>query len=227
MKQSRTSGRAVRLTVTGVAVAAAAGLAITGVAVAGTDKPADAGLPAAVGVPEAAAAPKAAAMSKFVFQNGPQAVGTLAANGSVEVGAGLTFQTRGTQWALVNHLPGEATSFGWRATVGNDNIGDGTKPGIQSTASRGTIVVSSVFSSKKVATVVYTSGTKAWYAKVERLGGIPGWVGSNAVLNGAMTTKTVTRTPGLTGNDVAVFVYDAAGKLLVKFPDNAENPLKK
>ncbi|QNE20153.1 hypothetical protein F1D05_22390 [Kribbella qitaiheensis] len=165
--------------------------------------------------------------SHFVFQNGPQAVGTLAANGSVEVGAGLTFQTRGTQWALVNHLPGEATSFGWRATVGNDNIGDGTKPGIQSTASRGTIVVSSVFSSKKVATVVYTSGTKAWYAKVERLGGIPGWVGSNAVLNGAMTTKTVTRTPGLTGNDVAVFVYDAAGKLLTQFPDNAENPLPK
>jgi hypothetical protein len=250
MKESRTSSRVARLAVTGLAVAAVAGITITGAAIAGTGKQtpgAGAGLPAASGVepqvtgqdgsipsqvdqaaavPKTAAVPKAVAKGKYMFQNKPQAVGVLAANGSVEVAADLTFRTRGTQWALVSHVPGEEPyePFGWRATVGNDNIGDGTSPGIQSMGSRNAIVANSVFSNKKVATVVYTSGKKAWYAKVYRLGGIPGWVESRWVLSGAQTAK---QTPGPTGDEVAVFVYDAAGKLLKQFPDNAENPLPK
>jgi S-formylglutathione hydrolase FrmB len=240
MKQSRTSGRVVRLAVTGLAVAAVAGITITGAAIAGTGKPAGGGaepqvagqggfLPSqvdqAAAVPQAAV-PRAVAKGKYAFQNKPQAVGTLAANGSVGVGKGVTFQTRGTQWALVSQLPGEEPfePFGWRATIGNDNIGDGTSPGIQSMGSGSAVLANSVFNNKNAATVVYTSGKKAWYAKVYRLGGIPGWVESSAVLTGA---KTVRQTPGPKGDEVAVFVYDAGGKLLKRFPDNAENPLPK
>jgi hypothetical protein len=229
MNESRTSGRAARLAVTGLAVAGVAGITITGAAIAGTGKPAaGAELPAAAAVPNAAVpkagAAKVVAKSKYAFQNKPQTVGTLAANGSVEIAAEVTFRTRGTQWALISHVPGEEPfePFGWRATVGNDNIGDGTSPGIQSMGSGHAILANSVFNNKNAATVVYTSGTKAWYAKVYRLGGIAGWVESSAVLNGA---KTVRQTPGPKGDEVAVFVYDADGKLLKRFPDNAENPL--
>ena len=240
MKQSRTSGRAVRLAVTGLAVASVAGITVTGAAIAGTGKPAGGEAPGAepqvagqggslpsqaAAVPQAAA-PKAVAKSKYAFQNKPQAVGVLAANGSVEVAPEVTFRTRGMQWALVSHVAGEPAyePFGWRATVGNDNIGDGTSPGIQSMGSGKAVLANSVFNNKYVATVVYTSGKKAWYAKVYRLGGIPGWVESSAVLNGAKTAK---QTPGPKGDEVAVFVYGAGGKLLKQFPDNAENPLPK
>jgi hypothetical protein len=237
MKQSSTPGRTTRLAVTGLAIAAVAGIAIAGAAVAGTGKPRAAeateltGVAGAVPAQAAAAVPKAAAQKKvaqgkYSWQNKPQSVGTLAANGSVEIAPTVTFRTEGTKWALVSHAPGEEPyePFGWRATVGNDNLGDGTSPGIQSLGSGKAVVVNSVFKNKSAATVVYTSGRKAWYAKVYRLGGIPGWVESSAVLNGADTART---TPGPKGDQVAVFVYDAAGKLLAKFPDNAENPLPK
>ncbi|WP_432945483.1 hypothetical protein ACQPXM_05670 [Kribbella sp. CA-253562] len=236
MKQSRTPGRTTRLAVTGLAVAAVAGITITGAAVAGTGKPRAAeaaeltGVAGAAPARAAAAVPKAApnkvAQGKYSWQNKPQAVGTLAANGSVEIAPTVTFRTEGTKWALVSHAPGEEPyePFGWRATVGNDNIGDGSSSGIQSLGSGKALLVNSVFKNKSAATVVYTSGRKAWYAKVYRLGGIPGWVESSAVLNGAETAK---RTPGPKGDQVAVFVYDATGKLLARFPDNAENPLPK
>jgi hypothetical protein len=227
MKQSRMSGRAARMGVAGLAVAAVAGITITGAAVAGTAKPGAAkaaGL-AGAGVP-ATSASKAVARGKYVFQNKPQVVGTLAANGSFEVAADVTFRTDGTKWALVSHAPGEEPyePFGWRATVGNDNLGDGSSPGIQTMGSGKTVLVNSVFKNKSAATVVYTSGKKAWYAKVYRLGGIAGWVESSAVLNGAEPAR---QTPGAKGDQVAVFVYDATGKLLDRFPDNAENPLQK
>jgi hypothetical protein len=264
MKQSRTSGRAARLAVTGLAVAAVAGITITGAAIAGTGKPAagaeppaagGGGLPAgggpkppvvardgskpsqvdqAAGVPRTA--PKAVAKSKYVFQNTPPAVGVLPANGSVEIAADVTFRTRGTQWALVSHVPGEPTyePFGWRATVGNANIGDGTSPGMQSMGSRQDVVVNSVFRNSKVATVVYTRDRKAWYAKVYRLAGIPGWVESNALVSAGneprQTPGAMTKRIPVTGPDpheLAVFVYDAAGKLLKQFPENAVNPLAK
>jgi hypothetical protein len=163
--------------------------------------------------------------SQYVFQNGSQAIDVLVANGSVEIAADVTFRTRGTRWALVSHVPGEQPlePFGWRATVGNDNVGDGTSLGIQSHQGVGEAkLVNSVFNNQKVATVVYTSGKKAWYAKVYRLGGIRGWVESSVVLTGA---KSATQIPGPKGDDVAAFGYDAAGKLLVQFPDNAKNPL--
>jgi hypothetical protein len=163
--------------------------------------------------------------SQYVFQNGPQAIDVLVANGSVEIAADVTFRTRGTQWALVSHVPGEQPlePFGWRATTGNENIGDGTSLGIQSSRSMGQAkLVNSVFKCPQAATVVYTTGKKAWYAKVYRLDGIRGWVESSAVLTGA---KSATQIPGPKGDDVAVFGYDAAGKLLVQFPDNAKSPL--
>jgi hypothetical protein len=256
------SGRAGRLAVTGLAVAAVAGITITGAAIAGTGKPAagteppaagGGGVPATSGQPPVVArdgsdpsrvdqaagvpqtAPKAVAKSKYVFQNKPQAVGVLPANGSVEIATDVTLQTRGTQWALVSHAPGEEPyePFGWRATVGNANLGDGTSPGIQSMGSGKAVVANSVFRNSKVATVVYTRGDKAWYAKVYRLAGIPGWVESSALVNvdpqpkQITAGKTVKRVTGPDHNELAVFVYDAAGKLLKKFPDNAENPLPK
>ncbi|WP_112241735.1 hypothetical protein [Kribbella monticola] len=264
MKQSRTSGRAARLAVTGLAVAAVAGITITGAAIAGTGKPSagaeppaagGGGIPAATaGKPPVAAkdgsrpsqvdqaagvpqvAPKAVAKGKYLFQNKPPAVGALPANGSVEIAADVTFRTKGTQWALVSHAPGEEPyePFGWRATVGNANIGDGTSPGIQSLGSGEDVVANSVFRNSKVATVVYTRGTKAWYAKVYRLAGIPGWVESNALVDAGNQPRqtpaaghSITRITGPDHNELAVFVYDAAGKLLKQFPDNAENPLPK
>lgn len=254
MRQSRMSGRAARLAVTGLAVAAVAGITITGAAIAGTGKQAaGTDLPAASGVgqpvvgqdgsipsqvDQAAAvpqAPQAVAKSNYVFQNKPQSVGKLPANGSVEIATDLTFRTRGTQWALVSHVPGEDTyePFGWRATVGNDNIGDGTSPGLQSMGAGKGVLVNSVFKNQKVATVVYTRGKKAWYAKVYRLGGIPGWVESAALVSAGKTQnpvpagKSVTRITSPDPDELAVFVYDAAGKLLKQFPDKAENPLPK
>ncbi|ONI66805.1 hypothetical protein BWI15_26780 [Kribbella sp. ALI-6-A] len=237
MKQSSTSGRTTRLAVTGLSIAAVAGLAITGAAVAGAGKPQVAeaaeltGGAGAVSAQAAAAVPKAdaqkkVAQGKYSWQNKPQPVGRLAANGSVQIATDVTFRTDGTKWALVSHAPGEEPyePFGRRATVGNDNIGDGTSPGIQSLGSGQDLLGNSVFKNASAATVVYTSGRKAWYAKVYRLGGIPGWVQSSAVLNGAQTAKS---TPGPKGDQVAVFVYDAAGKLLARFPDKAENPLPK
>ena len=234
------------IAVTGFVVAAVAGVTIGGAAMAGTGK-SNQDLPAAdqpavaqngfvpSQVDQAAAPPKAVAKSKYAFQNKPQVVGKLPANGSVEVGTDVTFRTRGTQWALVSHLPGEEPyePFGWRATIGNDNIGDGTSPGIQSMGSGKGVLANSVFKNQKVATVVYTRGKKAWYAKIYRLGGIPGWVESNAVVSPesgprqVTAGKSVTKVTGPLPDQLAVFAYDASGKLLKQFPDNAENPLPK
>jgi hypothetical protein len=240
------SKRTARLAVTGLAAAAVAGITITGAAMAGTGKssvgPAAADQPVLAQngfvpskVDQAATPPKTVAKSKYVFQNKPQAVGRLAANGSVEIATDVTFRTRGTQWALISHVPGEEPyePFGWRATIGNDNIGDGTSPGIQSMGAGKGVVANSVFKNKKVATVVYTRGNKAWYAKVYRLGGIPGWVESTALVSPGKVQKqvsagsSVTRVTGPDPDELAVFVYDAAGKLLKQFPDNAVNPLPK
>jgi hypothetical protein len=196
--------------------------------------------PPVAGMPSAGPAtpkPSASSKSQYVFQNKPQSIGSLAANGSVEIGTDVTFRLRGTQWALVSHVPGEDAyePFGWRATVGNDNIGDGTDPGVQGMGAGKAQLVSSVFNCPKAATVVYTRGTKAWYAKIYRLGGIHGWVESSVLIpvsapTGTETAGTITAGKSVTAappdDDVSVFAYDANGKLLASF-GAAKDPLLK
>jgi hypothetical protein len=162
--------------------------------------------------------------SGFAFQNEPQSVGQLPANGSVRIAPYFLFRTRGTQWAVISQIPGEPQyePFGWRATVDNANLGDGIDPGIQSVGSGTGLLVNSVFKGPRVATVVYTRGTKAWYAKVYRLGGISGWVQSSAVIAGPVTPTTVTAGTQVTpappgGDDVSVFAYDGSGRLVASF----------
>lgn len=161
--------------------------------------------------PTTAPVKKTPKASKYHFQNTRPAVGSLAAGQEVRIAPGLFFTTRGTQWAVISRQPGEPAyePFGWRQTVGNSNIGDGTDPGMQSVGG----AVSSVFKSSQAATVVYTVGSKAWYGKVYRLAGIPGWVESSAQVSPVNPESTVQR---------AVFVYDAQGKLLKRFGDGTD-----
>ncbi|ONI66806.1 hypothetical protein BWI15_26785 [Kribbella sp. ALI-6-A] len=160
----------------------------------------------------------------FVFQNSRPAIGQLPADASVRIAPHYSLKTRGTQWAVISQVPGEAPyePFGWRATVGNTNLGDGTSPGVQSLGIGGkSQLVSSVFNCPEAATVVYTSGTRAWYAKVYRLGGIQGWVASSAIVTGSATGSV---TPGPKDEAVSVFAYDAQGELLTSF-GGGKNPL--
>ena len=179
--------------------------------------------PPVAGTPNAG--PSTPTPSQYVFQNGPQVIGELPPNGSVVIAPHQLFKTRGTQWAVISQVPGEPgiAPFGWRATVGNDNIGDGTDPSIQSIGIGTAQLVNSVFNSPQAATVVYTSGKKAWYAKVYRLGGVNGWVESSALVTSPVASNA---TPGPRGDEVSVFVYDANGRLLTSFGDG-KDPLPK
>ncbi|MDX6235207.1 MAG: hypothetical protein QOG10_22 [Kribbellaceae bacterium] len=87
------------------------------------------------------------------------------------------------------------------------------------------LVFSSVFKSDKVSTVVYTRGKKAWYAKVYRLGGIPGWVESSVEMKGEQDAKGNVGPEDPKNPQVAVFVYDQHGTLLAQFPDHVRSPL--
>lgn len=230
--------RMLRLGATGLAAAAVAGVAIAGVALARTGGPADdragvAGAPAAVapqiGVPLAVPAKGAtpdslSTRNSYKFQNRPQTVGTLPAGQRVKIGADHWFQTRGTQWAITQHVPGEPSyePFGWRATVGNDNLGRPSEPGLQSSGTKAGVVFNSVFENDKAATVVYTMGDQAWYGKIYRLAEIPGWVQSSVEMKGEAETKHRRVVP-----KPAVFVYDKDGTLLSKFPSSARDPLAK
>jgi hypothetical protein len=248
MQESTPRQRVIRLLATGLAAAAVAGVAIITAAVTGSNEPAVAGSsePAVAGSSEPAGAPnstptpqvipapakekragtvtrKAPKATKYIFQNERPEVGTLPAGGEVKLADHLYFATRGTQWAVISRQPGEPEyePFGWRRTIGNDNIGDGTSPGLQSVG----LVTSSVFKNAKVSTVVYTRGDKAWYGKIYRLAGIPGWVESSADLTGGDPEPK--STPGPQGPEVSIFAYDAAGKLLAQFPEGKSNPLAK
>jgi hypothetical protein len=223
-RRTKARQRTIRLITTSLAATAVAGVGVATAVVAGTDKPA-AGAPVAGGaaVVQVAAVPKKAPKAtKYVFQNQRPEVGVLAAGQEVKLDEHLYFKTRGTQWAVISRVPGEPEyePFGWRQTIGNDNLGDGTSPGVQSVG----LMRSSVFKSSKAATVVYTVGQKAWYGKVYRLAGIPGWVESSVVTTGADTPKS-TPAPAPTASSVSVFVYDAKGTLLTKFGDAKGDPL--
>jgi hypothetical protein len=175
---------------------------------------------AVVPAPPATTTPPASApRNSYTFQNARPAVGTLAADVEVKVGPGLYFTTHGTKWALIERKPGQPVSqpFGWRKTVGDPNLGDPSSPGIQ--AADG--VVSSVFKNPAAATVVYTQGRKAWYGKVYRLAGIPGWVQSSAKISVAPLSAAGDNDPMA----VSVFVYDEAGKLLATLGESSNDPL--
>ena len=161
-----------------------------------------------------------ATKSVYAFQNDEPPVGTLPRDSETKIADHLYFGTRGTKWAVISRFPGEPESepFGWRSTVGNDNIGDGKTPSMQAMGN----VFSSVFRSDKARTVVYVQGRKAWYGKVYRLAGIPGWVHTSVELTGGKAPEV---TPGPTQNEVSMFVYDQNGKLLVQYPGGAPDPL--
>jgi len=209
-----------RLLPAGLAAVAVAGTMVAVAVFTGTNDKAAAQDTAVAGGPggtivksttPAAPVKKAPKATKYQFQNARPAVGTLAAGQEVKLGPGLYFKTKGTQWAVISRQPGEPAyePFGWRQTVGNANIGDGTDPGMQSVGG----TVSSVFKSSQAATVVYTVGAKAWYGKIYRLAGITGWVESSAQVT--PLTPQNSRSNG-------VFVYDAQGKLLKRFGGGAD-----
>jgi hypothetical protein len=220
--------RVARLLPAGLAAVAVAGAMIATAVFTGNDQPAaasgetpvGAAIPATGSQQAAQPAKKGPKATRYAFQNTRPTVGTLAAGAEAKVGPGLYFTTRGTKWALIERIPGQPgiEPFGWRRTVGDPNLGDPSSPGIQ--AADG--VVSSVFKNPAAATVVYTQGHKAWYGKVYRLAGIPGWVESSA--------KVSLAPPAASGYDpmaVTVFVYDASGKLLSKFGSAKADPLGK
>jgi hypothetical protein len=161
-----------------------------------------------------------ATKSVYAFQNDEPPVGTLPRDGETKIANHLYFATRGTQWAVISRVPGEPEfePFGWRKTAGNDNIGDGRSPSMQTMG----LVFSSVFRSDKARTVVYVQGRKAWYGKVYQLAGIPGWVQTSVELTGGKAPEV---TPGPKQNGVSMFVYDQDGKLLVQYPGGAPDPL--
>jgi hypothetical protein len=158
-----------------------------------------------------APAPVLTPSARYTFHNTEPRIGTVPAKGEVRMSDHLSFATKGTQWAVISRVPGEPAyePFGWRATVGNANIGDGSSLGIQTAGG----VSSSVFRSNRVSTVVYTRGRDAWYGTVNRLAGIPGWVAVWVDLSKA------------TGGDVSVFAYAADGSPVGQFPGGAAQPL--
>ncbi|MGC4936442.1 hypothetical protein [Kribbella sp. DT2] len=160
-----------------------------------------------------APAPVLTPSARYTFHNAEPSIGTVPAKGEVRMTDRLSFVTRGTQWAVISRVPGEPVyePFGWRKTVGNSNIGDGSSLGIQSAEG----VSSSVFRSSRVSTVVYTQGRDAWYGTVNRLAGIPGWVAVWADRSEATGS----------GGQVSVFAYAADGTLVGQFPGGAAQPL--
>jgi hypothetical protein len=236
-----TPRRALRLAVTGLAAAAVAGVAVAGV-VAGRSAGADpntrdpaVGAPAAATTSQAAAVarqatPRAVLRNGYRFQNQPQTVETLAAGQRVKIARYHTFQTRGTQWSVTSHQPREPSyePFGWRATVGNSNLGNPGQPSLHGAGSAVGLVFSSVFKSDKVSTVVYTRGKQAWYGKLYRLAGIPGWVQSSIEMKGEHSAGGKTGPESARHPALAVFSYDKDGRLLSKFPAGAVgDPLAK
>ena len=212
-----------RRRVRGVAVGVVASAAVAAVAtvgiVAGSN---DAGQepfspPPVAGSPSQSATPSSA----YEFQNIAPQVGTLRAGTEVKIGQYHYFRTRGTKWAVISRVPGEPEyePFGWRATVGNDNLGDPRSLGGMQISG---LVYSSVYRSDKASKVVYVRGDKAWYGKIYRLAGIPGWVELSVELP---KDKTATVTPGPPVQDVSMFVYDRNGTLIDQYPDKAKNPL--
>ncbi|GAA1537094.1 hypothetical protein [Kribbella lupini] len=169
-----------------------------------------------IGPPAVASTPPPPVLTpsaRFTFRNTRPPIGTVPAKGEVPMAEHLSFATKGTQWAVISRVPGEPAyePFGWRRTVGNTNLGDGTAMGIQSAGG----VSSSVFRSSRVSTVVYTRGREAWYGKVNRLATIPGWVAVWADL-------TTAEEPG---GQVSVFAYAADGTLIAQFPGGGQPPL--
>ncbi|MGY4771101.1 hypothetical protein ACXC9Q_29690 [Kribbella sp. CWNU-51] len=210
-----------RLLPAGLAAVAVAGTMIAAAAFTGNNEPAAASGATPVAAPPAAAPPaalpakKGPKATKYTFQNTRPAVATLAAGAEVKIGSGVFFTTRGSQWGIIERIPGQPVNepFGWRKTVGDPNLGDPGTPGIQGVGE----VRSSVFKSPKAATVVYTQRTKAWYGKIYRLAGIPGWVESSAQVPGGTDLRH--------SEDASVFVYDRAGKLIAKFGTAKGDPL--
>ncbi|TWD80936.1 hypothetical protein FB561_2034 [Kribbella amoyensis] len=205
----------IRIVTTGaIASAAVVAVAAVTVATAGTSSPPPE--PAIAGTPSTSPSTPVQS-SRYQFQNEEPPVGTVPRDGETKIGQYTSVATKGEEWAVIVREPGQPAyePFGWRRTMGNENLGDPTTPGLQSVGA----IYTSVFRSPTATTVIYVDGTKAWYGKVNRLAGIPGWVQASVQLDAHPTTK-----PGALPPNVSVFAYDRTGKLVGRF-GSAPDPL--
>jgi hypothetical protein len=214
-----------RRRIRGVAVGAVASAAVAAVVTMGIIAGSNGAGQEPFGPPPVAGSPSQSATpsSDYRFQNSEPQVGTLPAGTEAKIGRYHYFKTRGTQWAVISRVPGEPEiePFGWRATVGNDNLGDERSLGGMQIAG---LVYSSVYKSDKASKVVYVRGDKAWYGKIYRLAGIPGWVELSVELPKDKSATSMV-TPGPPVQDVSMFVYDQNGTLIDQYPGKAGNPL--
>lgn len=149
---------------------------------------------------------------------GAKPIGTIPASGKVEIADEYWFETKGTRWCTTRKDGSQLIEpFGCRGTVGNSNLGDdGRLSNYQGSGTAdGRRVVSSVFRREGERRVLYTHGNTYYEAKLYRLAGVPGWMMAVATIPAEKDgSKRRPTTP-----DVAVFGYDAGGKLVNRFPD--------
>ncbi|ADB34730.1 hypothetical protein Kfla_5725 [Kribbella flavida DSM 17836] len=196
----------------GLAVAA---ISATGIAVAATAQ-AETAAPASKPVirPVAAAATSATATAAN-FQNSPRAPKPLGASGRAALGGGYSFQVENDQWAVV----GRSNDVVWDRLTGPGS----RYSSLEVKVSPGGPVLNAMFARADVHTVVYTHGSKAWYAAVHTVPG--GWVQASAKLAGVSYRGEVAGPPKTGDFGFAVFAYDRSGKLLDQFPKNLKDPL--
>ncbi|MGC4936923.1 hypothetical protein [Kribbella sp. DT2] len=84
--------------------------------------------------------------------------------------------------------------------------------------------LSAAFPTAKVHTVIFTSGTKAWYADVEHR---DGWTKAAAQLKGVPYAGEPEGPTNPARFGFAVFAYDQTGRLLHQFPGKIADPLGK
>ncbi|TWD82563.1 hypothetical protein FB561_3696 [Kribbella amoyensis] len=84
--------------------------------------------------------------------------------------------------------------------------------------------LSSSFPTTKVHTVVFTRGTKAWYAAVQHR---DGWTSATVKLKGESYTGEAAGPTNPSTFGFGVFAYDRSGRLLQQFPGKVADPLGK
>lgn len=215
--------RAGRYAIAALASLAVAGIAITGFATKGPSGPPVAGGPGPVPVVKQEVEQDGQTVSKVNPGKrkwtpggtiGAQPIGTIPVQGKVQIAPGVRFETKGTQWCI-SHWDDLTKDyfehFGCRGTVGNENIGDGRSPGLQSSGG----ATSSVFRGMP-RRVIYTQGGKYYEGKVYRLKGIPGW---------SLSFIQFPETTGEKMPERGVFTYDEDNRLIAAFPNSRTDPL--